>query len=86
MVVANQADVLNHTSDYFDIAVKGDPVMVSGKENHDIVILSRSRYEEMTRAEYNAKYSAVLDKGFTDIRAGRYKAKKSLEELRSMES
>jgi antitoxin YefM len=85
MVAAKQMDVRNNIKSYFDLAFSGETVIVSRKENKNVVILSEHEYNDLQKAKRNADYLAVLDKSFKELDEGKT-ISFSMEELEAMES
>lgn len=85
MIAAKQMDIRANIKKYFDIAFNGEPVIVSRKENKNVVIISETEYNELARAKSNEEYFARLDESFKQFEQGRT-ISFSMEELREMES
>ena len=51
MIATKQMDLRANIKKYFDIAFNGEPVIVSRKENKNVVIISETGYNELTRAK-----------------------------------
>lgn len=84
MIAAKQMDVRANIKKYFDMAFDGDPVIVSRKENKNVVIISESEYNEMAKARRNAEYLAMIDKRLERLNNGEG-IHKTMDELRVME-
>ena len=56
MFIANKADAIGNMMKYFDMALSGNPVSIPLQEGRDVVINSKSEYEEMAKAKHNAEY------------------------------
>ena len=50
MIVTKQMDLRANIKKYFDIAFDGEPVIVSRKENKNVVIISESKYNELEKS------------------------------------
>jgi len=85
MIAVKQMDVRANIKKYFDIAFNGEPVIVSRKENKNVVIISESEYNELARAKHNEEYLAKLDESFKQFEQGKT-ISFTMEELREMES
>ena len=66
------------------MAFDGDPVIVSRKENKNVVIISEAEYNEMAKARRNAEYLAMIDKRLERLNNGEG-IHKTMDELRVME-
>ena len=84
MIAAKQMDVRANIKKYFDMAFDGDPVIVSRKENKNVVIISEAEYNEMAKARRNAEYLAMIDKRLERLNNGEG-IHKTMDEMRVME-
>lgn len=84
MIAAKQMDVRANIKKYFDMAFDGEPVIVSRKENKNVVIISEAEYNEMAKARRNAEYLAMIDKRLERLNNGEG-IHKTMDELRAME-
>lgn len=69
----------------FDMAFGGEPVVVSRKQNKNVVVISEQEYNDLQKAKQNAEYLAKLNHSFTQLERGET-ISFSLEELKEMES
>ncbi len=84
MIAAKQMDVRANIKKYFDMAFDGEPVIVSRKENKNVVIISEAEYNEMAKARKNAEYLAMIDKRLERLNNGEG-IHKTMDEMRVME-
>ena len=71
MIATKQVDLRANLKKYFDIAFSGEPVIVSRKQNKNVVVISESEYNELqSMAQANEGNTITL----------------SLDELQAMES
>ena len=84
MIATKQVDIRANIKKYFDIAFNGEPVIVSRKENRNVVIISETEYNELAKAKKNAEYLAKLAKADEQIQNG-HVIIKTMEELLAME-
>lgn len=70
MIATEQMDVRANIKKYFDLAFDGEPVIVSRKENKNVVIISEAEYNELAKAKKNAEYIAKLNRADEQIRNG----------------
>ena len=70
MIVTKQMDLRANIKKYFDIAFDGEPVIVSRKENKNVVIISEAEYNELSKAKKNAEYLAKLNRADEQISNG----------------
>lgn len=68
MIATKQMDVRANIKKYFDMAFNGEPVIVSRKENKNVVIISEAEYNELEKAKKNAEYLAKLNKADEQIK------------------
>ena len=61
MIATKQVDLRANLKKYFDIAFSGEPVIVSRKQNKNVVVISESEYNELQRAKRNAEYLKRLN-------------------------
>jgi len=82
MIATKQMDMRANLKKYFDIAFSGEPVIVSRKENKNVVVISEKEYNELQKAKRNAEYLAMLDKSIAEIESGGFITKtiKDLED------
>ena len=65
MIATKQVDLRANLKKYFDIAFSGEPVIVSRKQNKNVVVISESEYNELQRAKRNAEYLKRLNESIT---------------------
>ena len=82
MIATKQVDIRANIKKYF--AFNGEPVIVSRKENRNVVIISETEYNELAKAKKNAEYLAKLAKADEQIQNG-HVITKTMEELLAME-
>ena len=85
MIATKQMDVRANIKKYFDLAFDGEPVIVSRKENRNVVIISEAEYNELVKAKRNEDYLVKLDESFKQFEEGKTISFR-MEELREMES
>ena len=84
MIATKQMDVRANIKKYFDIAFNGEPVIVSRKENKNVVLISEAEYNELGKARKNAEYLEKLNREDEQIRNGKI-VTKTMDELLEME-
>ena len=60
MIATKQMDLRANIKKYFDLAFNGETIVVSRKENKNVVVISEQEYNELQRAKRNAEYLAAL--------------------------
>jgi antitoxin YefM len=83
MTVARQMDVRANIKKYFDLAFGGEPIIVSRKQNKNVVVISESEYNDLQKARRNAEYLAKLNRSFAQLENGEVIVK-SMAELERM--
>ncbi len=83
MIAVKPIDLRAKLKDYMDTAFNGEPVIVSRKQNKNVVIVSEHEYNELQKAKRNAEYLAKLDRSLTQLKNGDVVVK-SMEELERM--
>ena len=84
MIATRQIDIRDNIKKYFDLAFDGETVVVSRKQNKNVVVISEKEYNELQKAKRNAEYLAMLDKSMKEIEQGGFIAK-SIQELEARE-
>ena len=84
MIATKQMDLRANITKYFDMAFNGETVIVSRKENKNVVIISEAEYNELSKAKRNAEYLAKLDRAEEQIKNGQVVVK-TMKELQAME-
>lgn len=83
MIATKQMDIRANIKKYFDMAFNGETVIVSRKENKNVVVISEAEYNNLQKAKRNAEYLAHLDRSFEQLEHGDVIVK-SMEELERM--
>ena len=83
MIATKQMDIRSNIKKYFDLAFNGEPIIVSRKENKNVVIISEAEYNALQKAKRNAEYLAMLNKSDEELKAGKVVVK-TMEELESI--
>ena len=84
MIAIREMDVRANIKKYFDMAFSGEPVVVSCKENKNVVIISESKYNELEKAKKNVEYLLKLNRADGQIKNGQM-ITKTMDELLAME-
>ena len=85
MIATKQMDLRANIKKYFDMAFNGEPVIVSRKENKNVVIISEAEYNELSKAKRNAEYLAKLDRAEEQIKNAKYFVQKIEEYTSAMD-
>lgn len=84
MIAAKPIEVRAKLKEYMDMAYNGEPVIVSRKQNRNVVIVSESEYNNLQKSKRNAEYLERLDISLAQLERGEVVVK-SMEELERME-
>lgn len=85
MIATKQMDIRANIKKYFDLAFNGEPIIVSRKENKNVVIISEAEYNALQKAKRNAEYLAMIDESVAQFERGET-ISFTLEELQAMEA
>lgn len=85
MIATRPADLRARLKNYLDSAFSGNPVIVSRKNNKNVVIISEREYNDMMKAKRNAEYLAMIDKSVEQMEQGET-ISFTMDELIAMES
>lgn len=84
MIATKQMDIRANIKKYFDLAFNGEPIIVSRKQNKNVVVISEKEYNDLQKAKRNAEYLAMLDKSMAEAEAGGFIVK-TIAELEEYE-
>ena len=85
MIATKQMDLRANIKKYFDLAFAGETVIVSRKENKNVVVISETEYNELQKAKRNAEYLTKLDKSMEQLEAGNT-ISFTMDEMKEMET
>lgn len=72
MVAVNYSTIRNHLKDYCDKASdEHETVVVTRKDEKNVVIISLEKYNQLEKAARNAEYLAMIDRGIAQLQAGK---------------
>ncbi|MCR5338953.1 MAG: type II toxin-antitoxin system Phd/YefM family antitoxin [Lachnospiraceae bacterium] len=81
MVAVNYSTVRNNLKDYCDKASDmQETVIVTRKDEKNVVILSLEKYNQLEKMARNAEYLAMIDRGIAQLEAGRGQQHDLIEE------
>ena len=83
MIAIRQMDIRANIKKYFDLAFDGEPIIISRKQNKNVVVISEKEYNDLQKAKRNAEYLAHLDRSFAQLERGEVVVK-TMEELEQM--
>lgn len=85
MIATKQMDIRANIKKYFDLAFNGEPIIVSRKQNKNVVVISENEYNELQKAKRNAEYLEMIDRSAAQLQKGET-ISFSMEELKEMEA
>jgi antitoxin YefM len=85
MIATKPVDLRARLKEYLDNASNGGPVIVSRKNNRNVVIVSEREYNELMKAKRNAEYMAKIDGSVRNHEKGDT-ISFTIEELKEMEA
>lgn len=86
MLAVNYSTIRENLKSYCDrVTDQNETVIVTRKDEKNVVIISLDEYNALQRAAANSDYLSKLDRSISDIRAGRGIIK-TIEELEAMEN
>lgn len=72
MLAVNYSTIRNNLKDYCDKATDSqEAVIVTRKNEKNVVILSLERYNQLEKAARNAEYLAMIDRSMAQLEAGK---------------
>ena len=81
MVAANYTSVRNNLKSYCDLASDRDEtIIVTRKDEKNIVLISLDRFNEMEKQIRNLQYLAKLDRSFEQLYSGRGQVHELIED------
>lgn len=81
MVAVNYTSMRNNFKSYCDKATdEGETIVVTRKQDKNVVLLSLDRYNEMEKEIENAQYLEKIDKSFEQLQAGNGKKHDLIED------
>ncbi len=72
MLAVNYSTIRNSLKTYCDEATDNDEtVIVTRKDEKNVVILSLEKYNRITKAARNAEYLSMIDRGIAQLSSGK---------------
>lgn len=72
MLAVNYSTIRNNLKTYCDKATdNNETVIVTRKNEKNVVILSLEKYNQMMKAAQNAEYLAMIDRGIAQLSSGK---------------
>ena len=72
MLAVNYSTIRNNLKDYCDKATDAyETIIVTRKDEKNVVLMSLEKYNQMEKAARNAEYLAMVDRGIAQLEAGR---------------
>lgn len=84
MLAVNYSTIRSKLKDYCDKATdENETVIVTRKDEKNVVIMSLDKYNDIMRAARNAEYLDMIDRSMEQIKQGKV-VQKTMEELEEM--
>ncbi|NLK72865.1 MAG: type II toxin-antitoxin system prevent-host-death family antitoxin [Clostridiales bacterium] len=84
MLAVNYSTIRSKLKDYCDKATdENETVIVTRKDEKNVVIMSLDKYNDIVRKARNAEYLDMIDKSMEQIKQGKV-VQKTMEELEEM--
>lgn len=81
MLAVNYSTIRNHLKNYCDQATDhGEVVIVTRKEEKNVVILSLEKYNQLIKAARNAEYLTMIDHSMEQLSSGKGQEHELIEE------
>lgn len=81
MLAVNYSTIRNNLKTYCDKATdNNETVIVTRKDEKNVVILSLEKYNQMIKAVQNAEYLAMIDRGIEQLSSGKGQQHELIEE------
>lgn len=72
MLAVNYSTIRNNLKQYCDKATDlNETVIVTRKEEKNVVIISLEKYNQLEKAARNSEYLAMVDRGIAQLEAGK---------------
>ena len=81
MLAVNYSTIRNNLKNYCDIAADAhETVIITQKEEKNVVLISLEKYNQLEKAARNAEYLAMIDRGIAQLEAGKGQQHELIEE------
>lgn len=81
MLAVNYSTIRNNLKTYCDKATdNNETVIVTRKDEKNVVILSLEKYNQMIKEAQNAEYLAMIDRGIEQLSSGKGQQHELIEE------
>lgn len=72
MLAVNYSTIRNNLKDYCDkVTDSQETVIVTRKDEKNVVIISLEKYNQLEKSARNAEYLAMIDRGIAQLEAGK---------------
>ena len=72
MLAVNYSTIRKNLKDYCDKAIDShETIIVTRKDEKNVVILSLERYNQLEKAARNAEYLAMIDRSMAELETGK---------------
>ena len=82
MLAVNYSTIRNNLKSYCDeVTDHNETVIVTRKDEKNVVILSLEKYNQIMKAFQNAEYLAMIDRGIAQLSSGKGQQHELIEEI-----
>ena len=72
MMAVNYSTIRNNLKNYCDMATDHqETVIITRKDEKNVVIMSLEKYNQLEKAARNAEYLAMIDRGISQLESGK---------------
>ena len=72
MMAVNYSTIRNNLKNYCDMATDyQETVIITRKDEKNVVIMSLEKYNQLEKAARNAEYLAMIDRGISQLESGK---------------
>ena len=72
MLAVNYSTIRNNLKEYCDKAIDSyETVIVTRKDEKNVVLMSLEKYNQLEKAARNAEYLAMIDRGIAQLESGK---------------
>ncbi len=80
MLAVNYATIRNNFKEYCDAAAeRNETVIVTRKDEKNVVIMSLEQYNQITKAAHNAEYLTMIDLAIEQLASGKGQSHELIE-------
>ena len=77
MIAVNYSKVRNSLKDYCDKAIEGENVIITRKDNQNVILMSLDQYNDLQRQLRNAQYIEMINTSLSELNENKVIVKES---------